>query len=206
MSNYIFIVSNSIFESLYCLDSRYTIHTLGLFYLQAPAPSSVRPLAVLYNSLEHVKQRWVEKCDYRWTCEQFKSIRQDLTVCNIFLCPIYCTVFTPPPSPDYPEFLHKALGISSPLIFHNYRVWLHLSRTRQMRKQGLSDSLFNIDKFGPCSCLLNLIRSCAHMYKRCPPISRVTKGKIMTFIPTGRFIDKNELVCLYFHILPSKQL
>ena len=36
--------------------------------------------------------------------------------------------------------------------------------------------------------------------------SRVTKGKIMTFIPTGRFIDKNELVCLYFHILPSKQL
>ena len=42
--------------------------------------------------------------------------------------------------------------------------------------------------------------------EQCAPYSRVTKGKIMTFIPTERFIDKKELVCLYFHILPSKQL
>lgn len=43
----------------------------------------MRPPAVLVRALVHIKQRWREKSDYHWVCEQFKSIRQDLTVQGI---------------------------------------------------------------------------------------------------------------------------
>lgn len=49
----------------------------------APDPSAVRPLCVLQQSLAHVMSQWQQKKDYRYTCEQFKSIRQDLTIQGI---------------------------------------------------------------------------------------------------------------------------
>ncbi|KAJ2516966.1 hypothetical protein H4217_004251 [Coemansia sp. RSA 1939] len=49
----------------------------------APDPSLVRPLPILHKTLDLLKKRWVEESNYTYICNQFKSLRQDLTVQRI---------------------------------------------------------------------------------------------------------------------------
>lgn len=54
------------------------------FRLTAPPnPSTVRPLPVLEKALEHIMSKWKSEHDYTYTCDQLKSMRQDLTVQRI---------------------------------------------------------------------------------------------------------------------------
>lgn len=48
-----------------------------------PKPETVRPLAVLERTLEHLKKKWKLENNYTYICDQFKSLRQDLTVQHI---------------------------------------------------------------------------------------------------------------------------
>jgi hypothetical protein len=48
-----------------------------------PNPATVRPLRVLEKTLELLKKKWKEDGNYGYACDQFKSLRQDLTVQHI---------------------------------------------------------------------------------------------------------------------------
>ncbi|KAK4640679.1 hypothetical protein QC761_600580 [Podospora bellae-mahoneyi] len=45
-----------------------------------PKPENVRPPRVLKNTLELLKKKWKKDSNYAYICDQFKSMRQDLTV------------------------------------------------------------------------------------------------------------------------------
>ncbi len=49
----------------------------------APNPDDVRPLEVLRKTLELLKKKWRSEPNYVYICDQFKSLRQDLTVQHI---------------------------------------------------------------------------------------------------------------------------
>ncbi|KAI9308733.1 SAC3/GANP/Nin1/mts3/eIF-3 p25 family-domain-containing protein [Cunninghamella echinulata] len=49
----------------------------------APDPSTVRPLHILKQTLELLKSKWKADKNYTYICDQFKSLRQDLTVQRI---------------------------------------------------------------------------------------------------------------------------
>ncbi len=49
----------------------------------APNPDTVRPLPVLERTLDLLKSKWKRDANYSYICDQFKSLRQDLTVQHI---------------------------------------------------------------------------------------------------------------------------
>lgn len=49
----------------------------------APNPDTVRPLPVLQKTLDLLKKKWKKDNNYGYICDQFKSLRQDLTVQHI---------------------------------------------------------------------------------------------------------------------------
>lgn len=48
-----------------------------------PVPSNVRPERVLRQTLDLLKKKWRDEGNYSYICDQFKSMRQDLTVQRI---------------------------------------------------------------------------------------------------------------------------
>ncbi|KAI5776382.1 SAC3/GANP/Nin1/mts3/eIF-3 p25 family-domain-containing protein [Geopyxis carbonaria] len=48
-----------------------------------PDPENVRPLYILEKTLELLKKKWRTEQNYSYICDQFKSLRQDLTVQHI---------------------------------------------------------------------------------------------------------------------------
>jgi hypothetical protein len=60
-----------------------TCQTLEKKYFRltaAPVPDQVRPEPILRQTLELLKKKWKKENNYSYICDQFKSLRQDLTV------------------------------------------------------------------------------------------------------------------------------
>lgn len=51
-----------------------------LMAIQEPSPADIRPLPVLKQTLQLLKAKWKENHNYAYAVDQFKSMRQDLTV------------------------------------------------------------------------------------------------------------------------------
>ena len=49
----------------------------------APKPEEVRPQEVLMKTFNFIKKKWMKEGNYNYICDQFKSMRQDLTVQHI---------------------------------------------------------------------------------------------------------------------------
>jgi hypothetical protein len=49
----------------------------------APKPEDVRPEDVLHQTLDLLKRKWRKENNYNYICDQFKSLRQDLTVQHV---------------------------------------------------------------------------------------------------------------------------
>ncbi|KAG0374484.1 hypothetical protein BGX24_010337 [Mortierella sp. AD032] len=49
----------------------------------APDPATVRPVRILQKTLDLLKEKWRQDQNYAYICDQFKSVRQDLTVQRI---------------------------------------------------------------------------------------------------------------------------
>ncbi|OBT42572.1 hypothetical protein VE00_07125 [Pseudogymnoascus sp. WSF 3629] len=49
----------------------------------APNPDHVRPEPILKQTLDFLKKKWRKESNYSYICDQFKSLRQDLTVQHI---------------------------------------------------------------------------------------------------------------------------
>ncbi|KAF9054572.1 SAC3/GANP/Nin1/mts3/eIF-3 p25 family-domain-containing protein [Panaeolus papilionaceus] len=48
-----------------------------------PNPETIRPYHILQQTFSELKTKWRNKTTYNWICNQFKSLRQDLTVQRI---------------------------------------------------------------------------------------------------------------------------
>ena len=58
----------------YCTQNR------SVADMKEPSPADIRPLPVLKQTLQLLKRKWKENHNYAYAVDQFKSMRQDLTV------------------------------------------------------------------------------------------------------------------------------
>ncbi|KAF2124921.1 hypothetical protein P153DRAFT_116554 [Dothidotthia symphoricarpi CBS 119687] len=175
------------------------------FRLTAPPKAeTVRPLHILHKTLAMLTQKWKTEKNYNYICNQFKSLRQDLTVQHIknaFTVKVYeihARISLEKGDLDKTqEWIKHALDVRSALALGNYHKFFRLYLVAQNMGGYLMDMFIERERL---NALANMSR--AYVFSLCLPRNMSLTSNSYTSISLRFLTDElgfdNDEACCEF--------